>query len=62
LWYEYPNAKILFACGYTENAIAHQGAGNPSVALLQKPYTPSALINKVRKVLDKERTGGSPSA
>jgi two-component system cell cycle sensor histidine kinase/response regulator CckA len=56
----YPNVKILFACGYTENAIAHQGAGNPSAALLQKPYTPSALINKVRKVLDEEKPDKHP--
>ncbi|MDR3457706.1 MAG: PAS domain S-box protein [Verrucomicrobiae bacterium] len=48
----YPHTKILFTSAYTENAIAHQGGLNPGVALLQKPFTPSALANKLREVLD----------
>lgn len=35
--------KVLFTSAYTENAIVHQGALNPDVAHLQKPFTPSAL-------------------
>jgi hypothetical protein len=37
---------------YTENAIVHQGVLNKGVALLQKPFTPSALAHKLREVLD----------
>jgi PAS domain S-box-containing protein len=48
----YPQTKILFTSAYTENAIVHQGALNPGVILLQKPFTPSALAIKVREVLD----------
>jgi two-component system cell cycle sensor histidine kinase/response regulator CckA len=48
----YPHTKILFTSAYTENAIVHQGVLNPGVALLQKPFTPSALANKLREVLD----------
>jgi two-component system cell cycle sensor histidine kinase/response regulator CckA len=48
----YPHTKILFTSAYTENAIVHQGVLNPGVALLQKPFTPSALANKLRAVLD----------
>jgi two-component system cell cycle sensor histidine kinase/response regulator CckA len=48
----YPHTKILFTSAYTENAIAHQGILNKGVMLLQKPFTPSALANKVRQVLD----------
>jgi two-component system cell cycle sensor histidine kinase/response regulator CckA len=48
----YPDTRILFTSAYTENAIAHQGALDPGVALLQKPFTPSALARKVREVLD----------
>ena len=48
----YPQTKILFTSAYTENAIVHQGVLNPGVALLQKPFTPSALANKVREILD----------
>ena len=48
----YPRTKILFTSAYTENAIVHQGVLAPGVALLQKPFTPSALANKLREILD----------
>jgi len=48
----YPRTKILFTSAYTENAIVHQGVLDKGVALLQKPFTPSALARKVREVLD----------
>jgi PAS domain S-box-containing protein len=48
----HPQTKILFASAYTESAIVHQGVLNPGVALLQKPFTPSALAHKVRETLD----------
>ena len=49
----YPYTKILFTSAYTENAIVHQGVLNPGVALLPKPFTPAALANRVREVLDR---------
>jgi signal transduction histidine kinase len=48
----YPDTKILFTSAYAENAIVHQGVLDNDVVLLQKPFTPSALANKVREVLD----------
>jgi two-component system, cell cycle sensor histidine kinase and response regulator CckA len=48
----YPNTRILFTSAYTESAIAHQGILDEGVVILQKPFTPSALANKVREVLD----------
>jgi two-component system cell cycle sensor histidine kinase/response regulator CckA len=48
----HPNTRILFTSAYAENAIVHQGILDESVTLLQKPFTPSALANKVREVLD----------
>jgi two-component system, cell cycle sensor histidine kinase and response regulator CckA len=48
----YPHTRILFTSAYTENAIVHQGVLNKGVALLQKPFTPSALAYKVREMLD----------
>jgi CheY-like chemotaxis protein len=47
-----PHTRILFTSAYTENAIVHQGVLDKGVALLQKPFTPSALAHKLRKVLD----------
>jgi CheY-like chemotaxis protein len=48
----HPHTKILFTSAYTESAIVHQGVLNKGVALLQKPFTPSALAHKLRTVLD----------
>jgi two-component system, cell cycle sensor histidine kinase and response regulator CckA len=48
----YPQTKVLFTSAYTENAILHQGVLNKGLALLQKPFTPSALAHKLRAVLD----------
>jgi PAS domain S-box-containing protein len=48
----HPHTKILFTSAYTGSAIIHQGVMNKGVALLQKPFTPSALANKLREMLD----------
>ncbi len=46
-----PHTKILFTTAYTESAIVHHGVLDPGVALLKKPFTPSALARKVREIL-----------
>ena len=48
----YPHTRILFTSAYTENAILHQGVSDKGMALLQKPFAPSALARKVRELLD----------
>ena len=55
----YPQTKILFTSAYTENAFSHQGVLQPGIALLQKPFTPSALAAKVREVLDSEKAAAA---
>jgi two-component system cell cycle sensor histidine kinase/response regulator CckA len=49
----YPQTRILFTSGYTENSMLRQGVLNKGLALLEKPFTPSALAHKLREVLDK---------
>jgi signal transduction histidine kinase len=49
----YPDLKILFTSGYTDDAIAQHGVLEQGVAFLPKPYTPAALACKVREMLDK---------
>ena len=48
----YPKMRVLFMSGYSFNIIAHGGMLEDGVAFLQKPFTPSALADKVREVLD----------
>jgi len=50
----YPHTKILFTSAYAQNAVVHQGVLGENVVLLQKPFTPTALANKVREVLDRK--------
>jgi len=50
----YPEIKILYTSGYTDEAIAEHGVLEPGVAFLSKPYSPAALARKVREMLDNE--------
>ncbi|MNR59501.1 Blue-light-activated protein [compost metagenome] len=47
-----PDLKVLFASGYTENAIVHHGRLDPGVQLLSKPYRKRDLAERVRRLLD----------
>jgi len=46
-----PEVKVLFMSGCADNAIDHK-ALSASVAFIEKPFTPDAMIRKVREVLD----------
>jgi signal transduction histidine kinase/CheY-like chemotaxis protein len=47
-----PEMRVLYMTGYTEDAIVHQGTLDPGTALITKPFTPDALVRKVREMLD----------
>ncbi len=49
---KYPEIKVLFMSGYTEDVIVHQGVLDPEVAFVQKPVASQILVRKVREVLD----------
>ncbi len=53
----YPDLKIIFTSGYTDDALGQHGVLEPGVVFLPKPYTPAALAHKVRELLD-EKNGG----
>jgi nitrogen-specific signal transduction histidine kinase/ActR/RegA family two-component response regulator len=48
-----PELKVLFMSGYTDDAIVHRGVLEPNIELLEKPFTVSGLLAKVREVLDR---------
>jgi signal transduction histidine kinase/ActR/RegA family two-component response regulator len=50
-----PALKVLYMSGYTDHAIVHHGALDPSVAYIAKPFSPDDIARKVRAVLDDER-------
>jgi two-component system, cell cycle sensor histidine kinase and response regulator CckA len=48
----HPMMRVLYMSGYTYNVIAQGGTLERGVSFLQKPFTPGALADKVREVLD----------
>lgn len=50
-----PGLAVLFMSGYPANAIAHQGALEPGVDFIAKPFSLDALERKVAEVLARAR-------
>jgi len=48
LW---PETRVLFTTGYTQNAIVHNGVLDPGTDLLMKPFSVEQLASKVAAVL-----------
>jgi DNA-binding response OmpR family regulator len=47
-----PGLKVLFSSGYTDSALTQRGALVAGVDLLQKPYSPAVLVQRIRAKLD----------
>ena len=52
LLHQNPRLRVLYMSGYTDDAAAVHGAFWGGVPLLQKPFTPSKLAERVRLALD----------
>jgi CheY-like chemotaxis protein len=46
-----PNIRVLYMSGYTENVITSGGLLEEGLSFLQKPFSPSVLVQKVREAL-----------
>ena len=47
-----PDVRVLFMSGYAEPILTSQGTLEPGVTLVEKPFSESQLLSKVRDVLD----------
>jgi predicted ATPase/signal transduction histidine kinase/CheY-like chemotaxis protein len=54
-----PGIRLLFMSGYTETPILRHGLGDYQLDFLQKPFTPRALAECVRRVLDHHKKNGT---
>ncbi len=50
----YPRVKVLYASGYTENAIVHHGVLDEGIDFIQKPYMAEELLVKIREILNRD--------
>ena len=57
-----PELCILYMSGYTDQAIAQHELLDAETAFLQKPFTPTGLLKKVRKLLDSRDVRGPAGA
>jgi CheY-like chemotaxis protein len=48
----WPQTKVLFTSGYTDNHIVHSGTLNKGVNFIHKPFSIESLSLKIREVLD----------
>jgi CheY-like chemotaxis protein len=48
----HPGLRVLYLSGYTDDAVVRHGVLDGEVRLLLKPFTPPALAQRVRQVLD----------
>jgi signal transduction histidine kinase len=50
-----PGIAVLFMSGYTEGLLSDQGVLDPGIHLIEKPFTETALLGKLRAVLRSSR-------
>ena len=49
----FPQIGVLYASGYTGNVIARHGVLDEGIEFIQKPFSVTELVTRVRQVLDR---------
>ncbi|MEP6779846.1 MAG: ATP-binding protein [Gemmatimonadaceae bacterium] len=57
-----PNAPIIYMSGYTEDTVLRSSVLEPGISFVQKPFTPRALVHKLRTALDQADIPGQLNA
>jgi len=52
---ERPGIRVLFVSGYANDVLGLRGGLEPGLEYLQKPFTPSVLLDRVRELLTPAR-------
>ena len=47
-----PAVKVLYMSGYTDQPMVRRGVVDAGVAFLQKPFTPTLLVSRIRELLE----------
>jgi GAF domain-containing protein/nitrogen-specific signal transduction histidine kinase len=50
---EWPDARVLFVSGYSEDPLLQHSANRRDMDFMQKPFLPAALARRVREILDR---------
>ncbi|GAB4338130.1 MAG: hypothetical protein Kow0037_21880 [Calditrichia bacterium] len=50
---KFPEIPVIYMSGYTDDAILRHGLIGENIPFIQKPFTPKALLQKIREVLDR---------
>jgi DNA-binding NarL/FixJ family response regulator len=56
-----PGLKVLYMSGYTDDDVVRRGVLATDTEFLQKPFTPTELLQQVRAVLDGRPEVSGPS-
>jgi DNA-binding response OmpR family regulator len=57
-----PSLSVVFMSGHAEDVISGQGHVSPAADLLQKPFLPDVLVQRVRGILDRTSDQTSQSS
>ncbi len=49
----FPNLRVIYTSGYTDDAVLRRGVRESEVAFLPKPYVPETLRTRIAEVLDR---------